>query len=100
MLCLLVWRNVQNRKRAKTVGKDNDRTTFPEGSQPYLQQKAELEDEERRKHELEARELRYEMDEGNARYELSSTTDQNRMSTRHEMVGPEHSKEMKVPDTL
>ena len=37
--------------------------------QPYLQQKAELEDEARRRHELEAPERRYEKD-GNEIYEL------------------------------
>lgn len=43
--------------------------TPPEEIQPYLQQKAELEDEPRRRHEVEARERRYELD-GNEIYEL------------------------------
>ena len=40
-----------------------------EEKQPYLQQKAELEDEPRRRHEVEAYERRYEL-EGNERLEL------------------------------
>ena len=51
--------------------------TSPDGdpkekSQPYLQQKAELEAEECRKHELEAQERKYEMGTEGDRHELSA----------------------------
>ena len=44
--------------------------------QPYLQQKAELEAEENRKHELEAGERKYEMGSEGGRYELSAEEQQ------------------------
>ena len=47
------------------VGAKNE--SAGENGQPYLQQKAELEDVERRRHELDAQNVRYEM-EGQDRF--------------------------------
>ena len=52
--------------------------------QPYLQQKAELEAEENRKHELEARERNHEMGSEGARYELSAEERQRESRRRQE----------------
>ena len=68
-----------------------------EDRQPYLQQKAELEAEEKRKHELEARERRYEMDNEGERYELPVGEQGVVIRTRQELRGEEHSKELEVP---
>ena len=70
----------------------------PKGkSQPYLQQKAELEAEENRKHELEAEERKYEMGTAGERYELSAEEGQRKPSCRQELRGEEYSRELEVP---
>ena len=70
-------------------------------TQLYVDQKAELEAEERRKHELEAYSIRYEVEgedsffempgDGNSRMGLAS------FNQTHELRGTEHSKELEVP---
>ena len=68
-----------------------------EKSQPYLQQKAELEAKENRKHELEAEERKHEMGTEGERYELSAEEGQRESRRRQELRGEEHSRELEVP---
>ena len=68
-----------------------------EDSQPYLQQKAELEAKEIRKHELEAQERRYEIGNDGERYELSAEEREGKILIRQELRGEEHSRELEVP---
>ena len=80
-----------------------------EETQPYLQQKAELEAEETRRLELEAVEVTYEMDGSDHRNEMPAqgsevgneidTIERPALSSlreRHELRGEEHSKELEA----
>ena len=83
---------------------EEDATSKKEGSQhedqqPYLQQKAELEAEEKRKYELEARERRYEIGVEGERYELPVEGQDMMIRTRQELRGEEHSTELGVPQS-
>jgi len=49
--------------------------------QPYLQQKAELDSEERRRIELDPQELRYELDAANERYEIGGSDGSHELPT-------------------
>ena len=65
--------------------------------QPYFQQKAELEDQERRKHELEATERRYGLDGDDDIHELSVGADNRatlELRARQELRGAEHAQEL------
>lgn len=100
-LALLGFLVYRRRKNKKTL-KEGDPTLQDLGSpqedpQPYLQQKAELEAEEKRKHELEAREKRFEMGNEGERYELPVEEEDLMIRTRQELRGEEHSKELEVP---
>ena len=66
-----------------------------EAAQAYIQQKAEPEVEENQKFELEAGEKRVELGIEGEKYELSVNED-HMTSTRHELRGDEHSKELEV----
>ena len=95
LLALLSWRRARKNKKANVLkGED----TVPEDNQPYLQQKAELEAEEKRKHELEAEERRYELD-GESRIHEMLDVDSRGLSshTRQELRGEEFSRELEVP---
>ena len=50
---ILAWLRYRKRKLAVTTARDQNLPHPREESQPYLQQKSELEDDERRIHELE-----------------------------------------------
>ena len=93
---------VYKRRKVQETLEEEDATSKKEGSphedrQPYLQQKAELEAEEKRKHELEAREMRYEMGVEGERYELPVEGQGMMIQTRQELRGEEHSTELDVP---
>jgi len=66
-----------------------------DGSQPYLQQKSELEAEERAKYELEAEERRYEI-AGDIIHEMSDelARRENPRTKTQELKGEEFSKEL------
>ena len=83
------------KKEAEDASSQN-RESPHEETQPYLQQKAELEAEENRKHRLEARERRYEMGSEGERYELPAGGRDSMRRTRQELRGEEHSKELDV----
>ena len=102
-LVLLGYLVYKRRKMQKKMGEE-DATSKKEGSthedhQPYLQQKAELEAEEKRKHELEARERRYEMGVEGERYELPVEGQDMMIQSRQELRGEEHSTELDVPQS-
>ncbi len=97
LLGFLVYRR---RKKQKTLEEDpasQDLGSLQEDPQPYLQQKAELEAEEKRKHELEARERTYEMGNEGERYELPVEEGDLMIRSRQELRGEEHSGELEVP---
>ena len=68
-----------------------------EDTQPYLQRKAELEAEEKRQHELDARELSHEIGSGGERYEMAAERREGKVRTRQELRGEEHSSELEAP---
>lgn len=69
----------------------------------YVDQKAELEDEERRKHELDAEAIRYEMEAEDKMFEMPSNVDTGTIlassARMPELRGVEHSKELEVRDS-
>ena len=98
LLGFLLYRRRKNRKTLKEEGPTSQDLASPqEDPQPYLQQKAELEAEEIRKHELEARERRCEMSIGEERYELPGEEGDLMIRSRQELRGEEHSRELEVP---
>ena len=72
-------------------------------TQLYVDRKAELEDEERRKHELNATGIMYEMEGEDRIIEMPSGGDtETRLASfreTHELRGVEHSQELEVPGT-
>lgn len=84
----------KNNKPDAPLGKE----TSERDSQPYLQKKAELEAEENRKYELDAQQRQYELDgASNVIHEKSTGASEHGVlapTTRHELRGEEHSKEL------
>ena len=76
LLGLWAWRKYHRRSPSILVEQ-----TPPEERQPYLQQKAELEDEARRRHELDGQERRCEID-GNEIHELPERCSRHGMMKR------------------
>ena len=98
------------RRRRKRSESGKDTHGSEEETRPYLQQKAELEAEEKRRLELEAVEVRYEMDGRDHRNEMPAQGNEvgNEIDTierpalsslreQHELRGEEHSKELEAP---
>ena len=73
-------------------------------TQLYVDQKAELEDEERRKHELSSTGIMYEMEGEDRIFEMPSDAGTRTKLTSlqgiHEMRGAEYSKELEVPGNV
>ncbi len=92
ILAFLLWRKYWERKPAVAAGK-KDGTV--DGLQAYLQQKSELEAEERGKYELEAEERRYEIT-GDIIHEMSDelARRENARTKTQELKGEEFSKEL------
>ena len=87
----------KRRKIQKTTAEEDVTLQQQESSyevKPYLQQKSELEAEENRKHELEARERRYKIGIEGERHKLSAEVQNSMIRTRQELRGEEHSKEL------
>ena len=100
LLAFLVYKRRKAQKKSKEEAEDassQNKGSPHEDTQPYLQQKAELEAEEKQKHELEARERRYEIGSEGERYELPVGERGSMKRTRQELRGEEHSKELEVP---
>ena len=95
LLFLLVLLCLARRKRKQSEKAQQARPVVNE-NQPYLQQKGELEAEEKRKYELQAEERRYELPEENAIREMSSTDERAERSNarRPELRGEEHCREL------
>ena len=98
------------RRRRKRSNSGEDTHGSEEETQPYLQQKAELDAEEKRRLELETVEVRYELDGRDCRNEMPAqgsevgneidTIERPVMSSlkeRHELKGEECSKELEAP---
>lgn len=98
LLAFVVYRRRKTRKTLKEQDASSQRQESPrEDTQPYLQQKAELEAEEKRKYELEARERRLEMGNEGEIYELPVEGEGRMIRARQELRGEEHSTELEVP---
>ncbi len=95
--CLAIIRKYR-RKRSQAAT-----TNHPEmksDTLPYVDQKAELEDDERRRHELEAGRNVHEMDGEGTVFEMPGGSN-SRMQLAssyniHELRGPDHSQELEV----
>lgn len=98
------------RRRRKQSQSHSGLADLSEENQPYLQQKAELEVKENRRLELEAVEVRYEIDGGDDIKEMSAWGNEvrNEIDTlarsqmpslveRHELKGEDCSKELEAP---
>ena len=98
LLCFLGIRR-HRKKRRQLVLMSQPNTTVD--TQLYVDRKAELEDEERRKYELDATGKTYEMEGEDRILEMSSggDTEMRLASFRetHELRGVEHSQELEVP---
>ena len=98
LLGFLVYKRRKNQKTLREEDPTSQDIGSPqEDSQPYLQQKAELEAEGKRKHELEAQERRYEIGNEGERYELPVEEGDLMVRSRQELRGEEHSRELEVP---
>lgn len=92
LLAVFLWRRSRKIKKANVTEVQD---TISEDRQPYLQQKAELEAEEKRKHELEAEERRYELDGESRIHEISENSHGlPSLRARQELRGEDHSKEL------
>lgn len=99
-------------KRRHSDKEKNDSADSSENIQPYLQQKSELDCEERRQLELDAQERRFEMDGVDTRCENEGVSSSHEVPVEgrrqgllslemlHELKGEEHSKELGGPDIL
>lgn len=83
------------RRRRSSVSPETENKE--ENGQPYLQRKAELEAEEKRKQELEALEIRYEADGDHGIHELPSHETKATIPQLQKLRGPEHFTELEVP---
>lgn len=101
MLGIIIIRRYR-KKRSQAAFANYSETTS--NTQPYVDQKAELEDEERRKHELEATEIRYEMEGEDKIFEMpgdgNAITGIAPSNNRQELRGAEHSRELEVPGNV
>lgn len=101
LLCFILLRKY--RKRRSQVSSTTSPGTTSD-VQLYVDQKAELEDEERRRHELDASGIAYEMEGEDRIFEMPGDGDteiRTAQSDRtQELRGAEHSKELEVPSNL
>ena len=84
-------------EQGDTEGRQKGTSSSDSDNQPYLQQKAELEAEERQRHELEARQKIHELDGGTEIREVPGGTHEHRlavMRSKQELTSGEHSQEL------
>ncbi len=95
IIAFYIWKLLQYRK-PKLNGRRQDADTPSDENRPYLQQKGELEADEKRKYELQAEDRRYELADDNQIREMSTTDSPYEMSTQRtqELRGEEHSREL------
>ena len=101
LLCVIVIRRYR-KKRSYAASTVHPETTSE--TRIYLDQKAELEDEERRRHELEGGGKVYEVDGQDTIFEMPGNNN-SRMQLAsshrtHELRGPDHTQELEVPGNL
>ena len=90
-LCI-IRKHRKREKEAVSSNQDDSKDKDDRGdTQLYFQQKVELDDEQRR-HEMVATELRHEMEGGDRIYELPAEDRRN----RQELRGEEHTKELET----
>ena len=98
-LCFVTIRKYRKKKRSQANGKDQRSLTS--NSLIYVDRKAELEDEERRKHELDGCGISYEMEGEDRIFEMPGNEDSGTRSATlreiHELRGVEHSQELEGP---
>ncbi|KAI4186238.1 MAG: hypothetical protein LQ346_005739 [Caloplaca aetnensis] len=95
ILAIIRYRK-NKRKTQSTSGKPES----PTEDQPYLQQKGELDAEERRRFELDAEQKKYELEGDNDIHELPTATDscaRTRLD-RQELRGEEHCKDLRAEE--
>ena len=101
LLCFIVIR-IYRKKRSQTAPIKYSRTISD--MQPYVDQKVELEDEQRRRHELDAGRRIYEMEGEDRIFEMPGNRDTGTRSSRsnriQELRGAEHSIELEVPSNI
>lgn len=101
LLCFIVIRRYR-KKRSQAGLTDQSETTS--NVQLYVDQKAELEDQNRRRHELEARVIRHEVEGEDKIFEMpcngNSRTGLVWSNQTQELGGAEHSKELEVPGNI
>ena len=95
VLALLLWRRYCKNKGANAATAEH---VPSEDVPPYLQQKSELEAEEKRKQELDAEERRYELDGENGIHEMSDRSNNGLPASGvlQELRGEEHARELGV----
>ncbi|KAL8896444.1 MAG: hypothetical protein Q9207_007701 [Kuettlingeria erythrocarpa] len=87
----------KNKRRAQSISAKPESSTE---DQPYLQQKGELDAEERRRFELDAEQKKYELEGDNDIHELPTTSNscaRTRLD-RHEVRGEEQCKELRAEE--
>ena len=97
VLALSMWRRYRKAKRPNVMEADDVK---PEDSQPYLQQKAELEAEEKTKYELSAQEQKFELSGQSTINEILGESSHGvpfLVRERQELRDVEHSRELAVP---
>ncbi|KAL8917751.1 MAG: hypothetical protein Q9172_005700 [Xanthocarpia lactea] len=92
IIALAVLGIVKHRKR-KSLNPSSEPSAPSEDVQPYLQQKGELEAEERREYELHAENKQYELEGDNEIQEMSTSANDLALN-RSELRGEEHCKEL------
>lgn len=101
LLCFIVIRRY--RKKRSQAGL-TDQSEMTSNVQLYVDQKAELEDENRRRHELEAGVIRHEVEGEDKIFEMpgngNSRTGLVSSNQTQELGGAEHSKELEVPGNI
>ena len=95
LLCFVVIRRYR-KKRSHAAFTVPPKTTSD--TQLYLDQKAELEAEERRRHELEAGRIMHEMDGQDTVFEMPCDNKSRMLSHKtHELRGPDDTQELEAP---
>ena len=101
LLCFFIIRRYRKKRSHSTLAVVPKTTS---DTQLYLDQKAELEDDERRRHELEAGRTMHEMDGQDTVFEMPGDNDsgtQLASSHRtHELRGPDHTQELDVHSNI
>ena len=101
LLCFIVIRKYR-KKRSQAAFTNQSATTS--NVQLYVDQKAELEDEKRIKHELESQGIRHEMEGQGNMFEMpgaeNTRIEPAPLNRTHELRGMEHSQELEAPGNI